>query len=487
MGDNLLLSWCPELDAVTLASVVEFQSPPSLMVMEVPGAVLQPVARLFNIHILEIVKVDMSSIDPSVIVGCMRSLEDLTLKDTQLNIQQVDAILKGLETTRTLRSLDLSQNDLSKVESNLLARSVIKLESVAVSKSSPTKDQLITLCSTIREEGEKLRSLDLSDNQLSLVDPYLLASAVNRLEEVRLGDRCLTHQKAKAFFHALEQGTSLKSLDMTFNNLFSVNPELLVKKVSHLEELILCGCSLTSQQATVLCMALDEERTHLRSINLSGNDLSSVEPVLLANATTRLQEVKLYGASLSTTQLTELCTAMSKSSRLKVLDVSCNNLSTMNCVLLASAAGLLEEVRLGWCSLTFQHITAICSSIENDSTLKNLDLSCNKLTSVPPELLAKAMSRLESVNLECSSLTSQQVAALQSSLRKSQKLRMLNLTGNEEAHVDNPDYVIITDSVGRNQLIIHPNQEQSENSKNSWPQMCIKEIMTTISTRSSIR
>ena len=159
----------------------------------------------------------------------------------------------------------------------------------------------------------------------------------------------------------------------------------------------------------------------------------------------------------------------------------------MNVVLLASAVGLLEEARLGWCSLTSQQITAICSSIENDSTLKNLDLSCNKLTWVPLELLARAMSRLESVNLECSSLTSQQVTSLQSRFQQSKNLGMLNLAGNEEAHVDNPDFVIITNSTSRNQLIIQPNQEQSENSKISWPEMCVKEVMTTISKKSSIR
>ena len=82
------------------------------------------------------------------------------------------------------------------VDSQLFANAVVRVKNVDISHTSLTTDQTNTLCHIIIEEEEsvkKLESINLSDVDLSDVDSQLMASAVVRVKSV---DISYTHLKS---------------------------------------------------------------------------------------------------------------------------------------------------------------------------------------------------------------------------------------------------------------------------------------------------
>jgi len=151
----------------------------------------------------------------------------------------------------------------------------------------------------------------LQQTNLSSVDPELLAQAVTQLEEVKLS--CprltpqlrelrrtrLTPQQVTAICTAMTGNSQLKKLELPGNNLSSVDADLLAQAVTQLEEVGLARTRLTPQQVEAIFAALDTS-SQLKRVRIDGNDLSSVDPEVLGRVVNKLDT-----ATMGRTQLTE--------------------------------------------------------------------------------------------------------------------------------------------------------------------------------------
>ena len=82
-----------------------------------------------------------------------------------------------------------------------------------------------------------------------------------------------------------------------------MDPRLLASVVNKMEEVELEGAHLTSQQITAICARIMTEGTSLRALSLKRiktwtaqrghHDIALVDPSLLARAVAQLEEVKL--------------------------------------------------------------------------------------------------------------------------------------------------------------------------------------------------
>merc|ERR1712226_1788692 len=89
-------------------------------------------------------------------------LETLNVSSTQLTVTQIEAILDVIKNGFTLRHLDISYNNLSLiVDPWILARAVTKLETLNVSSTDLTDTQIALLLSAVREG---MAGLDISHN-----------------------------------------------------------------------------------------------------------------------------------------------------------------------------------------------------------------------------------------------------------------------------------------------------------------------------------
>ena len=116
---------------------------------------------------------------------------------------------------------------------------------------------------------------------------------------------------------------------------------------------------------------------NMRNLNISGTDLSFVSPEVLSEVIVKMKVVNLFDSNLTSEQLDTILIRIMKSS--------------------------------------------------DDLNLSSLRTSLTSFSSVPPAILAKALVRLEKVDLENPELTKDQVAAVLVEVGESQNLRLKSL------------------------------------------------------------
>ena len=194
-------------------------------------------------------------VDPALLARAALYLKNLTLWGTDLTYHHLEELCITLKDEARLRSLDLTGIKVTMLDPSLLAGGVNRLEKARLVRTGLSYDQATALCSGITD-CMTLRSLDLSFNNLSSVRSCLLARAMVCLEEVSLWGAWLTPLQAIALCGALGEHTPLRRLDLSNNDLSEVNPEVLVRTVTYLERVSLMWACLTTGQATALCSAL---------------------------------------------------------------------------------------------------------------------------------------------------------------------------------------------------------------------------------------
>lgn len=172
------------------------------------------------------------------------------------------------------------------------------------------------------------------------------------------------------------------------------------------------------------------KKSQLKSLRLDSEDISTLRPGLLVRAVTKLETVCLQFTKITTFQINSICEEIGKKSRcsnLRSLDIGSNNLSKVDPFILAKAAGTLEILNISDTGLTTIQITKICSQIVNGCNLKSLNIEFNKVTEVNPKLLSTAVNKLEKVDLTQSCMTSEQTRIILLGLEPYNSLRNLRI------------------------------------------------------------
>jgi len=107
---------------------------------------------------------------------------------------------------------------------------------------------------------------------------------------------------------------TLSKLDLTGTNISSVCPCLLAKALTNIEDVVVSQVSLTQHQAVAIFTAIGEEEKELRlqNLNLSHNNLAAIPSLSLARAVVKLHEVIMYQTSLSSDQVVQILTRQSQ-------------------------------------------------------------------------------------------------------------------------------------------------------------------------------
>ena len=123
-------------------------------------------------------------------------------------------------------------------------------------------------------------------------------------------------------------------------------------------------------------------------------------------------------------------------SRLRELNICRIDLSTVNPRLISNSIANLVSVHVGNTNLTVEQLEAIFQALENTPKLREFNISSNDLSNLSPILITTILSNLVYINLSSTSLTSDQVDAIFSSLtRKNCTVSHINLTRNDLSHI----------------------------------------------------
>ena len=236
----------------------------------------------------------------------------------------------------------------------------------------------------------------ISDTKLDL-QPRLLAQLVCRQEKMSFGFSILTSRHLEQLLYYIQKRTSeLRVLKIRENLLSGINGSLLSGAACRLETLDLDKTWITFGQADQLfgristCPALK-----LRTLILSRNNLFRCNSHHLSEAVCRLEEVNLWNCCLTPEQVEHLVTRIKSHEKLRLirLNISNNNLSKISPELLSGAVSRLEEIDLNFTSISTEQIKSIFNVIgSTESKLRSVKMKHNKWlgTTIPMERSEKS-------------------------------------------------------------------------------------------------
>ncbi|XP_050972456.1 NACHT, LRR and PYD domains-containing protein 12 isoform X9 [Labeo rohita] len=223
-------------------------------------------------------------------------LEKLTLCGCGVTDEGCAALSSALRSNSShLRELDLSENKLGVAGLTLISDGLkdphCKLEKLTLCYCGVTDEGCAALSSALRSNSSHLRELDLSWNKLGVAGLTLISDELKdphcKLEILRLSCCDVTDKGCAILSSALRSNSShLRELDLSWNKLGVAGLMLLSDglKDPHckLEKLMLSFCGVTDEGCAVLSSALRSNSSHLRELDLFGNNLEQSSVKLLS-------------------------------------------------------------------------------------------------------------------------------------------------------------------------------------------------------------
>jgi len=351
--------------------------------------VYSPTARLAS---LDLFSVDLSGVCPLLLAQAVASLTLASLSNTELRLEQAHAICDKVLTSATLKDLNLDFAELFSVPSETLGRAMTRLERVSLACTVLGEDQVLTMTTAMTLPASQVQHLDLLDLQLSFLPPALLVAATARLTKVNLSGSKLTTNQVDSLLDGLNL-TIMRDMNLDYVLLASCTPDTLARVVSSLQSISMKKCGLTEEQVATVLATLALHPSSLTSLGLHGNNLSSVDPAMLAAAATSLHTLDLSNCLLSpSTASCMLASLALATTSLRALTLLGNRLGEVATSSLEAAVTRLERLDLSSTALTVAQLEAVLERAA--PPLQELSLFSLELGAVREDVLRRAETRV---------------------------------------------------------------------------------------------
>ncbi|XP_062395996.1 NACHT, LRR and PYD domains-containing protein 12-like [Sardina pilchardus] len=281
---------------------------------------------------------------------------------------------------------------LNELGDNTLVDEINRYINSADGETILTPAQCSALAYMLLMSTEDLEEFDLkkylrSDEGLRRMLPVVKVS-----ERVWLNVCHLSEASCQLLISVLQRTPSrLRELDMSDNGLRDKGVETLCLGLRDpqckLETLRLNRCKISQTSCQVMASVLQRTPSHLRQLDMSGNDLQDGGVELLCvglrDPQCKLETLRLNHCNLSKTSCKSMASVLQRTPfSLRELDMSDNDLQDegveLLCVGLRDPQCMLETLRLSGCLITQKGCSFVSSALKsNPSYLKQLDLNYN--------------------------------------------------------------------------------------------------------------
>ncbi|XP_062895925.1 LOW QUALITY PROTEIN: NACHT, LRR and PYD domains-containing protein 12-like [Mobula hypostoma] len=380
-------------------------------------------------------------------------IQKLWLYDVGLTANGAKDLISTLSTSRSLKELSLSDNNLGDSGVKLV------LDALRVSECNIQKLWLWNVGLTDSGAGDlnatlggnpSLTVLNLNNNKLEDLGVKLVSAALKKsrckLQELGLRDVGLTDSGAKDLASALSTNPSLTELNLNDNKLgdsgVKLLSEALKKAKCKIQKLWLRDVGLTNPGAEDLASALSSNPS-LMELNLGANELGDSGVKLVSAALTNskccIQKLWLFDVSLTANGAKDLISTLSTSRSLKELSLSDNNLGDSGVKLVSAALRdsecKIQKLWLWNVGLTDSGAGDLNATLGGNPSLTVLNLNNNKLEDLGVKLVSAALKKsrckLQELGLRDVGLTDSGAKDLASALSTNPSLTELNLNDNK--------------------------------------------------------
>jgi hypothetical protein len=168
---------------------------------------------------------------------------------TKITDEQAAEVLHNMGKGTRLKRLQMTNHHILNIQPEILGSAMNKVENLfledALINYGPafTQEQIIGIF-TAMSHGTNLKELILLDIDIALIEPSTLASALSKVEEVRVwrsflrtGSYDISVQQAQELFSILSEETKLKRLFLLTRNMVNIDPGVLAKALNNLKEI----------------------------------------------------------------------------------------------------------------------------------------------------------------------------------------------------------------------------------------------------------
>jgi len=334
------------------------------------------IERLRYLNHIDLCDNDLSSLNSEVLSKIVNIVEDCDIGYTDLTNEQVDHIFKIMHIKTRLKKLNIRGNSLRTIQSKILSSTLNKLEDVNLMSTNLTKNQAMDFFEEMSSQSN-LKVLNISGNALISVQAASFGTAVNKLEHVKLENTYLRKLQAESLFDSMFKGTKMVTMNINQNVLSSIPQEKVAFVINRLKEVDFSQTKLVAPQTKEIFEKMSE-LTSLQKLKINEVDLSAVPANTLSKAVNKIEEVELSKTSLTIYQGIYIFSIMSEETKIFKLKIDNNDLSMAPADFLSKGANKLSEVDLCSTKLTDVQITAIfLEMLEDNSAIQKIAMDGN--------------------------------------------------------------------------------------------------------------
>ena len=362
----------------------------------------------------------------------------------------VDSIAAFLFENDELQELDLSYNDLQEAGIRCILGFINLSNLTKLNLCNTNINNNLSCIANALIHATKLKQLDLSCNKLSSdYIKYLIYNAESmfvNLTELNLSGNEICNRAATALAIVfLHNNCKLKELDLSDTNLHREEIANIFSKLRfpYLTKLSLNHNNINDEAADDIAAFLCNSNK-LEELNLDHNYLKSTGAIKIcrANPLLELTKFNLSFNSITNEAAYDIAAFLSHSTKLKVLDLSCNDLQESGCRIIFKVIqnlSVLSSLKLSSCNVINKATDELVNVLLHNTLLQELDLSYNAISALDAVKILKGMkscTHLKSMNISHYSISDEAADKLATVLLHNRLLQEFYLSNNNISTLD---------------------------------------------------
>ena len=451
------------------------------------------------------------------VISSTYSIENLQIERCLLELKGIEQIVTGLEKVNTLKTLNLSHNELtnktlcitnlinSNIQLEVLDLSDCGLDELSI-KSKPVNLKVVNLkgnnfksftrldfgqstylqtlilskCNASLDMAfdiliivkNSLKHLDLSYNVMHIKAARSVANIIQNnmdLEQLNLKKCKLPKEGLSVIIRAVKRVKKLKTVNFTsigIGDEFAGEVAAVISKNQSLNSLSLSDCAI--QEAGFLKITESLLNTNLTHLDVSLNVITNNVAAKLIGNSLNLKFLNISNSDFHESGIQTLLYSITNMSNLRSINFGGCEMNNTDAQLLAAsitANDTLEQLILAKCVLQSAGLVSVLDALKKLCTLNHLDLNHIKIDKEIVPLLAEVISgnQIEHLNLSHCSL-GVNCTVLSTAIANSVTLQYLNLNYND---ISDDEASCLASAITANEYLSHVNLTRNQFSRKS--------------------